>query len=625
MPRFLELRTLAERSNRLKNKFLSCVGLGSSYEALGQLAEAEEEFLRAVDISETLRQSLDVQSQRTFLDGEPILGTKYALAYEGLARVRMKRNDWKGSLEASEATKARAFADKLAQSLDESAFGVDRHTLNELKEVETQIRNNLKGLNECQAQQGDKSAIPQLESERNRLDQQLQDIKERLRANYPNFFASRFPQPVSIREVNISPSQLVLAYEVTDTGFIAYLCRGNDIIHAAFTSISRKQLENMVIRYRQPMETLADYSDLDQFDLKEGKNLSELLLGNISDLINKGEPILLILDDCLELLPFEMLVLNHGGKISERTVKISKEKHIRIPAIEGVEFLVERNPLIYYQSLSALTLTRSATKPKSLSERVLIIADVIVPSEVTASPPVEALAGSSITTMPAETLAGMPILELSSGDLQLLSAATYKKLADSFDPLEETRIFAEELKTLFREKAFVLTKQDATLKNFQQEIAPRIGDYGQIIFATHGYFGDKFKPEIYEPVLLMSCFPPRADNLLRMSTVMSLNLNAQIVTLLACQTGLGRHIAGEGTMGMGRAFQYAGAKSVLMSMWSIDEKPSVLLVKRFLQELSSGKNKIDALQAARKHVRAVGYDHPFFWSAFILVGEDLPN
>jgi CHAT domain-containing protein len=320
-----------------------------------------------------------------------------------------------------------------------------------------------------------------------------------------------------------------------------------------------------------------------------------------------------------------MLVLNHGGKISERTVKISKEKHIRIPAIEGVEFLVERNPLIYYQSLSALTLTRSATKPKSLSERVLIIADVIVPSEVTASPPVEALAGSSITTMPAETLAGMPILELSSGDLQLLSAATYKKLADSFDPLEETRIFAEELKTLFREKAFVLTKQDATLKNFQQEIAPRIGDYGQIIFATHGYFGDKFKPEIYEPVLLMSCFPPRADNLLRMSTVMSLNLNAQIVTLLACQTGLGRHIAGEGTMGMGRAFQYAGAKSVLMSMWSIDEKPSVLLVKRFLQELSSGKNKIDALQAARKHVRAVGYDHPFFWSAFILVGEDLPN
>ena len=291
-------------------------------------------------------------------------------------------------------------------------------------------------------------------------------------------------------------------------------------------------------------------------------------------------------------------------------MQISKEKNIRIPAIAGAEFLVDRNPLIYYQSLSAFNLARSTAKPKSPSDKVLVIADVIVPSELRESIPVEVLAGSSVAVMPAETLAGIPGLGASPGDLQLLSATTYKKLADSFDPLEETRILAEELRKLFHDRASILTKHDATLKNFQQEVAPRIGEYGQIIFATHGYFGDKFKPEIYEPVLLMSCFPPQADNLLRMSTVMNLNLNAQIVTLLACRTGLGRHIAGEGTMGMGRAFQYAGARSVLMSMWSIDEKPSVLLVKRFLQELSSGKNKIDALQAARKHVRELGYDHP---------------
>jgi len=621
--RFQELRDLAERSNRLRYKFLSSIGLGSAYEALGQLAQAEEEYQRAVHISETLRQSLDVQSQKTFLDGEPILGVKYASAYEGLARVRMNRNDWIGSLEASEATKARAFADKLAQSLDESSFGVDKSMLNELREVETQIRNNLRRLEECRAPEGDKSAIPGLESERNQIDQEFKRIKEQLRINYPEFFASRFPQPVSIRDGNIPSGQLLLVYEVTDTGFITYFCKGNRIDYASFRAIPRWQLEDLLLRYREPMETLKDYGDLDQLDLTTGNELAELLLREVRDRIEPGKTLLLILDDCLELLPFEMLVLNKTGRMTERAVKISGGKEIRIPATKGVEFFGEKNPLVYYQSLSALNLARSASKSRGVADKLLVIADVIVPSVSGEAAPVEGLQGSSPAVHPVEALAGLPGFETAPGEPQLLSAATYKKLADSFEPLEETRKLAEDLKALFREKAFVFTKQDATLKNFQQTVAPVIGEYGQIIFATHGYFGDRFRPEIHEPVLLMSCSPPLADNLLRMSTVMSLNLNAQIVTLLACQTGLGRHVAGEGTMGMGRAFQYAGAKSVLMSMWSIDEKPSVLLVKYFMEELASGKSKTDSLQAARKSLRAAGYDHPFFWSAFILVGEDL--
>jgi CHAT domain-containing protein len=98
-------------------------------------------------------------------------------------------------------------------------------------------------------------------------------------------------------------------------------------------------------------------------------------------------------------------------------------------------------------------------------------------------------------------------------------------------------------------------------------------------------------------------------------------MNADIATLTACQTGLGRELSGEGTMGMGRAFQYAGARSVLMSLWSVAEKSSVQQVKSFFKHRMDGKSKLDALKLARDEIRKAGYDHPFFWAAFILVGE----
>jgi CHAT domain-containing protein len=98
-------------------------------------------------------------------------------------------------------------------------------------------------------------------------------------------------------------------------------------------------------------------------------------------------------------------------------------------------------------------------------------------------------------------------------------------------------------------------------------------------------------------------------------------MNAEIVALTACQTGLGKRTAGEGTMGMGRAFQYAGAKSVLMSLWSVSEVASVKLVKSFFEHIKAGKCKPEALELARSELRKGIWNHPFFWAGFILVGE----
>ncbi len=74
-------------------------------------------------------------------------------------------------------------------------------------------------------------------------------------------------------------------------------------------------------------------------------------------------------------------------------------------------------------------------------------------------------------------------------------------------------------------------------------------------------------------------------------------------------------------MGMGRAFHYAGARSVLMSLWSVEQTASVKLVENFFQHLRKGKTRLDAIRLARDEIRKAGYDHPFFWASFILVGE----
>lgn len=79
---------------------------------------------------------------------------------------------------------------------------------------------------------------------------------------------------------------------------------------------------------------------------------------------------------------------------------------------------------------------------------------------------------------------------------------------------------------------------------------------------------------------------------------MSLKMNADVVALTACQTGLGKELSGEGVMSMGRAFQCAGAKSVLMSLWSVAEDSSVVLTESFFRNVKAGKSKLEALRLA---------------------------
>jgi CHAT domain-containing protein len=101
-------------------------------------------------------------------------------------------------------------------------------------------------------------------------------------------------------------------------------------------------------------------------------------------------------------------------------------------------------------------------------------------------------------------------------------------------------------------------------------------------------------------------------------------LQAELVVLGACQTGLGNLKDAEGTVGLQRAFLAKGARSTLVSLWTVDDSASSVLLREFYEEwLTGGVSKSEALRRAQTALRSTRrFEDPRFWAAFALAGAD---
>ena len=109
------------------------------------------------------------------------------------------------------------------------------------------------------------------------------------------------------------------------------------------------------------------------------------------------------------------------------------------------------------------------------------------------------------------------------------------------------------------------------------------------------------------------------DGLLTVGEVLQWKLTADLVVLSACQTGLGK-VSGDGVMGLGRAFLFAGTPRVVTSLWSVPDAPTALLMAAFYRQLATGSNAAVALRIAQLATRA-SYPAPENWAAFELIGQ----
>ena len=151
----------------------------------------------------------------------------------------------------------------------------------------------------------------------------------------------------------------------------------------------------------------------------------------------------------------------------------------------------------------------------------------------------------------------------------------------------------------------------------------RLKDYRYVHFATHG-FVDSENPSLSAIVLSLVDRDGRPqDGFLRADELYGLELSADMVVLSACQTGLGKEIRGEGLVGLTRGLMYAGAATVVVSLWSVSDNATADLMARFYRELiSAGRSPAAALRAAQLLLlKQAQWTHPYYWSAFTIQGE----
>ncbi|XP_044166263.1 tetratricopeptide repeat protein 28-like [Acropora millepora] len=155
------------------------------------------------------------------------------------------------------------------------------------------------------------------------------------------------------------------------------------------------------------------------------------------------------------------------------------------------------------------------------------------------------------------------------------------------------------------------------------EVMKQMSSVGLIHIAAHG---NKHTGEIAlcpNPGWT-SKFPRKKDFILTMSDVQAANLRARLVVLSCCHSGLGRISKGEGVVGIARAFLAAGARSVLVTLWAIDDEATMVFMRSFYEHLKERKTASAAIHESMKSFReSEEFSEMRYWAPFQLIGDDV--
>lgn len=581
----------ARDEDNIEEQFVAHTGLGRASEAMKNCQSAERHYSKGVEIVEEIRSKLLVSERKNFFAAK-ISGFIRSEPAKGLVRISVKQKRPERSIYPSEVVRARDFADNLSQKAEGQFFDAPA----ELIEQEAALTNKLASL---------KTALPivpkALDSRRYaELTKQIKTAEaERERfvkalcQKYGDYCAVKHPAPVRLEQADIRPDEHILLFNCLGDGVAIQLLEGKKIVKSSFLEWNSQEMEREIRRFREPFEQV----QLSKFRLNLAKSFHERLTADVLQSIPIGAPITVIPDGALALLPFEAFIT--GG-----VPRWATGAYGDFP--QGIDYLGDRNPITYSQSLTAMTLVRKLAKAQQTGEAVLVMADPIF----------------QMTDERVQNLGGPQLgAENKDRSSRVKSAIEQSCLGEvKLRRLPQTHELADRLKVLYGGSCEVYTGLQCTKEGFLDKVSEHPNRYGSIVFGTHGFAANDL-PGVMEPVLALSMIPRGTDGFLTMTEIAGLRMNADVVALTACKTGLGARLEGEGIMSMGRSFQCAGARSVIMSLWSVAEQPSIMLVDEFFKGLRQGLSKDQAWVRSRAALRKQGFEHPFFWASFILVGE----
>jgi len=357
--------------------------------------------------------------------------------------------------------------------------------------------------------------------------------------------------------------------------------------------LGRQALEKDIDRFRQLIDQTRAGSTLGAQGLDWfSRRLYNLLIEPAEKWIAAGERIVLVPDGPLHLLPFAALTRKGG------------------------QHLVEWKPL---------STVLSGTVFAELKKQRRDARDAVTAAE----PSARQWVAFGDPWFPPRLAEG---LSEDIGEARLRSASTRAQL--QWKRLPQSRREVEEIAALFPADR----RQTYLDREASEERAKAVGKDTRIVhFATHAYVDDRSP---FDSGLVLSIpeelAEGRDNGLLQVWEIFeSVRLDADLVVLSACETGIGEIRGGEGIIGLTRAFQYAGARSVLASLWRVEDEATAELMERFYRHLRSGKAKDEALRAAQLElIRSPlqvpdgrgGWTErnaaaPYFWAALQLVGD----
>ena len=420
--------------------------------------------------------------------------------------------------------------------------------------------------------QANEEAKAALQLELDRLRQERDDVAEKIRAAAPRLAALREPRPLGFE----------VARRFLDPGTLAlsYSVGKDRTVLFAITRDGSLQAKTLPLgreRLRREVESFLEKIRSQRAPADVAASAADLyreLIGPVADLVERSERLLILPDGPLHRLPFGALV--------------------REPR-DGGRFLIEDKPLHTALSLTVYGTLRAAPAARG-PMKLVAFGDPRFPKGTQAKS------------------------DLAPG----LRGFDWSSLPYSRSEVERIAVIYPEARLYLGEEA-------------TEERAKSIREARILHFATHGYTNDRTPLDSALVLTVPEELSPGLDNgLLQVWEIFEdVRLDADLVVLSACESALGRELSGEGLIGLTRAFQYAGARSVVASLWSVADQVTAELMARFHRHLAAGLAKDEALRAAqleliREPVRittakgqAIETDAsaPFYWAAFQLFGD----
>jgi CHAT domain-containing protein/tetratricopeptide (TPR) repeat protein len=589
---------------------------GLALEGLGNRTEAAAAFLEAIKNIEWLRARASGERTSFFESG---LFGGYFRAYRGLARV-LAEMALKGEPTPSglltygadsasvafyfaEAVKARSLLEALAAG----AARVAPQLPADLAAKEKQLQERLQELEARREESllyafGVRDTFPgarnigmqpeELYRKRDALQGDIDALVMELRRREPRYAALAYPQPYKAQELPLNPGEVLLEYALGKKESHLFRVEPGGKTQVFRLALGQEALEGRLGAMLSPFrQSLLRREDLSRFAVSEAASLYQEILAPALAGVNPSTKLIIVPDGVLGAFPFEALVVQAGAGWDKS-------------ALVG-----DRWPVTYSQSAAILALNRQLAASRA-GQPLFALGDCIYSKD----------SSRYLAYKAGKEKAGE--LKHAGSEKAMTMAATDRGWGRlEFPPLPETRQTVMELAALFQEKPQppqVLLDLNATETRVRQT---PLSQYRYLFFGTHGFLADKLSG-VQEPTLVLTQVEnkPPDDGFLSFSKVLQLKLDAEVVTLAACMTGVGRVMQGEGVLNFARAFQQAGARSVMVALWNIPVDESLKFYLTFYKNLKEGKSRTEALKAARQEVRAKE-PHPYFWSGLILHGE----